>query len=393
MRQERPIGECTRWFELLATHLPELTRAQLRTLALWSFAATLTQHIASTTCAEFLARLFDQPRSNMRQRLREFYLEAPSKAGKNRLSLEVSACFAPLLRWILKLYRGEHLVLALDATLCRDRLAVLCVSVVFRGSALPVAWHILSANETGAWIKPSTELFDLLSKAVPEQERRPVLMLCDRGLMSRRLFEAIKQKGWHPVMRLTRQGCYRERGDSVWYRLGRILPGPGRYYVGEGDVFKNHPIGCTLIALWEEGQKEPWLLMTDLPAERLWGAFYGLRAWIEQGFRVMKSGAYRCERLRVTHPDRAQRIWLVLALSQLWTHAVGADASLAEEPVGLSPVLQTGVRRVLSVHRMGWIVVLVCAIRGEPLPLPERLVASPIPAVPTGTPVVLKPPS
>ncbi|GIV60284.1 MAG: hypothetical protein KatS3mg043_1373 [Rhodothermaceae bacterium] len=152
MHAEHPLEECTRWFDMLATHLPVLSRTQVRTLALWSFAATLTQRIASSTCALFLARLFDQPYTNMRQRLREFYGEADQKRGTHRRTLPVQACFAPLLRWILSLQQPRELVLALDVTLCRDRLAVLALSVVLRGSAVPVAWKILPANRPAPWV-------------------------------------------------------------------------------------------------------------------------------------------------------------------------------------------------------------------------------------------------
>lgn len=183
MHQERPLSQCTRWFDTLTTHFPKLSRAQVRTLALWSFAATLTQHIASTTCAFFLARLFEQPQENFRQRLREFYWQAEQKPGSGRQALEIKTCFAPLLRWILSLYRAEDLLLALDVTLCRDRLAVISLSVVFRGSALPVAWKILPANEKGAWMPQCTALI----KPIAEEPQflQPPLTLSAAGLLHR----------------------------------------------------------------------------------------------------------------------------------------------------------------------------------------------------------------
>lgn len=390
MRQERPLEECTRWFNTLATHFPKLSRAQVRTLALWSFAATLTQHIASTTCCCFLAQLFDQPQQNLRQRLREFYWEAQHKRGAHRETLQVERCFAPLLRWILSLYRADELPLALDVTLCRDRLAVLSLSVVFRGSALPVAWKILPANEAEPWMPHCIALLRHVGAVVPEP--MPVMVLCDRGLQSRSLFRAIVALGWHPMIRLTRCGSWRPEGDSTWYALSTLLAGPGRYYLGRGHLFKREPFRCTLIGLWEDGYATPWLLMTDLSPERCRGAFYGLRSWIEQGFRVMKSGAYHCERLRVSDPARAERIWMVLAVSLLWTHAVGAGEVAKEEPCGLSLLVHQGVRRLLGVHRSGWIVLLVSAIRGEPLPLPGRLFTAARPAEPHGVAACLRAP-
>jgi hypothetical protein len=395
MHAERPLEQCTRWFNTLATHFPHLSRAHVRTLALWSFAATMTQHIASTTCAFFLARLFDEPQANLRQRLREFYWPAQQKPGAGRLELDVETCFAPLLGWILRLCHragrppGE-LILALDVTLLRDRLAVISLSVAFRSSALPVAWAVLAANQEGAWVPRCTRLLERLRPAVPDPMR--VLVLCDRGLQSPRLFEAICGQAWHPMMRLTRQGTWRPEDQSTWYDLAGLLPGPGRYYLGRGQLFKTKPLRCTLVALWEEGYEAPWLLMTNLEPSACRGTFYGLRAWIEQGFRCMKSGAYRCERLRVVEPERAERIFLVLAVSLVWTHALGSQAQRAEEPCALSAVLVEGVGRVLGVHRAGWIELLVAALRGEALPLPGALFVLPRPEEPPGEAVILDEP-
>ncbi len=349
----------------------------------------MTQHIASTTCAVFLAQLFEQPFGRLRQRLREFYWQAQQKPGTDRLELSVETCFAPLLRWVLSLMRADELVLALDVTLIRQRLAVLSLSVVFRGSALPVAWTMLVANEKGAWMPPLAHLVRVVAEAVPED--LPVVVLCDRGLQNRDLFDTITEQGWHPLMRLTRQGYFRPDDQRHWYGLKHLLPAPGCYYLGRGHLFKTDPMACTLIALWEEGYDEPWLLMSDWTVDRFYGTFYGLRAWIEQGFRTMKSGAYHSERLRVVDPERAERIWLVLAVSLLWTHAIGSSSDL-ELKQGLSAVLVGGIRRVLGVHRWGWLRMLVCAFRGEDLPLPMSLAVVARPVSPRGVVVVLKPP-
>ncbi len=395
MRQERPLEQCTRWLNILATQFPKLSRAQVRTLALWSFAATITQHIGSTTCAGFLARLFDQPLGNFRQRLREFYWGAEQKRGSLRRALDVELCFAVLLRWVLALRQGSSstVVLALDATLVRDRLAVLSVSVVFRGSALPVAWKIMRANTGGEWIGPCRRLFERLAEvALPPEQT--VLVLTDRGLQSRRIFKAITEQGWHPVMRLTRLGMWQEQGQTHWRSLEKILSGPGSYYLGQGQLFKTDPLACTLLALWQEGYDQPWLLMTDLtPAQcrkaNLSASCYGLRSWIEQGFRCLKSGGYHCERLRITDPARAERVWLVMAVSLIWTHALGSTAkddarAALPDRRGLLGLFTASVRRVLGVHRSGWIGLLVAALRGEDLPFPKMLAHAPLPALPPG---------
>lgn len=363
MTTGRPQTHVTRWARDLARHLPHLSSAERTALALWSYAATLTEHIGQTTCAAFLAEALGTPESTVRQRLREFYRPAALKRGAHRRDLDVRLSFGPLLRWALWLLRPREVVLALDPTLCRDRLAVLVVAVVVHGCAVPVAWKAVRANEPGAWMPHWPPLLVRLAGAVPARTR--VVVVADRGLQSRDLFAEIVALGWHPVMRLTRNGVWRGRGERAWTKLSALPVGPGEFYVARGELFSTFRHRCTLVVVWRVGYDEPWLLMTDLAPGRCERAFYGLRCWIEQGFRCAKSGGLRCERLRITDPARAERVWLVLAVSLLWTHAVGATPEESER-------LVDGVRRALGVHRRGWVRLLGALARGVSLPLPRR---------------------
>jgi hypothetical protein len=363
MTTGRPQAHVTRWARDLARHLPHLSTAERAVLALWSYAATLTEHIGQTTCAAFLAEALGRPEDTFRQRLREFYRPAAGKRGDHRRELDVSLSFGPLLAWALRLLRPREVVLALDPTLCRDRLAVLTIAIVVHGCAVPVAWKAVVANEPGAWMPHWQPMLAALRAAVPDRTR--VEVVTDRGLQSRVLFAEIVALGWHPVMRLCKGGTWRGRGEKHWTKLTALPVKPGEYYVARGELFSTYRHRCTLVVVWRLGFDEPWLLMTDLAPARCEKAFYGLRCWIEQGFRCLKSGGLRCERLRITDPARAERVWLVLAVSLLWTHAVGVTPEESER-------LVEGVRRRLGVHRRGWVRLLGALARGARLPLPRR---------------------
>jgi hypothetical protein len=53
------------------------------------------------------------------------------------------------------------------------------VSVLYRSCGIPVAWHIFTANQFGAWMSPILHLLRLLHPAMPEQ--MTVLALVDCG--------------------------------------------------------------------------------------------------------------------------------------------------------------------------------------------------------------------
>jgi hypothetical protein len=74
-------------------------------------------------------------------------------------------------------------------------------------------------------------------------------------------------------------------------------------------------VHCTLLAWHGAGDTDPWLILTDLPPDVADVAWYGLRAWIEQGVNVTKRAGWQWQRTRMIHPDRAARRWLAIAVA------------------------------------------------------------------------------
>jgi hypothetical protein len=358
------------WTDEVHAAFPALSRPQAAALALWSFGMALARSCALSAVAFALASLLAQKANTVRQRLREFYQEATAKAGAKRglkrRPIDVATCFAPLLRWLLRDWPGRQLPLALDATTLGTRFVVLAISVVYRGTAVPVAWKVLPATAKGAWEGHWLGLLRQLRGAVPEGYT--VVALTDRGLWAKWLFEGIVALGWHPLMRVNGGGSFRPRGWAHFRRLGGFAPQAGMRWAGRGTAFatKACQLGCTLLAYWGAGHAEPWLLLTDLAPAVGEAAWYGWRAWIEQGFKDYKRGGWQWQHTRMRDPARAERLWLALAVATLWLLRVGgaaeqADASSVWPELRLFAAAQEpGPRprrwRLVSVFQRGWVV-------------------------------------
>src|SRR6266699_1654628 len=132
----------SQWYQEVSTAFAQLSPPQIWGLVLWSAGMALAGTAGMTQISALLALVLHQQEQAVVQRLREWYLDAHQKSGKQRRELEVSTCFAPLLRWIVRLWEpgNQQMVLVLDATSLADRWTVWSVSVVLRGCALPVAW-------------------------------------------------------------------------------------------------------------------------------------------------------------------------------------------------------------------------------------------------------------
>jgi hypothetical protein len=366
------------WTEVVTTHMPQLSKPQAAVLALWSVGMVFARSCALTAVSLFVAQGLERKSNTVRQQLREFCYEAKAKRGGPRQEVHVESCFAPLLAWVLSWWDGKQLALAMDATTLGQRFVVLVISVVYRGCAIPVAWTVLPATEKHAWRGEWLRMLRQVRAVVPR--RFFVIVLADRGLYARWLFQRIVRVGWHPVLRINTGGTFRRAASAHYQPLRELMPQPGTQWVGTGTVFQGprRRLNCTLLARWDEGYTDPWLLLTDLTPSAGEACWYGLRAWIEQGFKIIKRGGWQWQRTRMSDPQRAARLWLAVAVATLWLLSVGGRAEetipestllpLATDDVPAARSRRATQLRLVSVFRWGWIIILVALMNQRRLP-------------------------
>jgi hypothetical protein len=368
--------------------MPNLSKPQVSVLALWTWGMVCTRCSSLTTVAVFLSLYFECPLNTMRQRLREFYWEANAKAGQHRQALDVGTCFAPLLRWALQGWPNRQLPIALDASTLGAKFVVLAISVVYRSCAIPVAWKILPATLSTPWRDEWLKLLEQFQRVVPRGWT--VMALTDRGLWAPWLFGAIVALGWHPFMRINSGGNFRPDGQTQFLSLKSFTPIVGTRWRGRGTAFSTpkRQVEATLLAWWGPGHEGPWLILTDLAPEASKADWYGLRAWIEQGFKDYKRGGWQWQHTRMSDPARAERLWLAMTVATLWLLRVGGEAEqkgwdqegvvppeldlqLALEipgPATAKKQRRTKRWRLVSVFARGWLVILSALLKHAPLP-------------------------
>lgn len=256
--------ECCQMKQTIETHLPQLSQSQLTGLVLWVYGTVLAKSACQNAVATALTAVGRW--NSTRQYLREWLYDGGDRARPCKTELEVELCFAPLLRWVLAWWRSDQLALAIDPTLKGAETNAIVISVVYRSCAIPVAWRIMPANKPGAWMDPIVDLLQSLAPAVPQDMK--VLVLCDRGLTSPKLWEQIRSQGWPPHMRHPKNIVFCPDGGT---RLPArsFVPSPGWAWIGLGTAFRSpgRKRRCTLLVVWDTGQEEPWIVLTDLPSE------------------------------------------------------------------------------------------------------------------------------
>ena len=239
--------ECYQMQKTIEVHLPHLSQPQLTGLVLWVCGAIL----AGSACQNAVASALSPwgRWNNLRQYLREWLYDGSDRTSPCQTQLDVTLCFAPLLRWVLAWWRSGRLALAIDPTLKGDQTTAIVISVLYRSCAIPVAWRIHKATQRGSWMDPTVELLKELAPAVPRE--MTVIVLCDRGISSPKLWQQIRSQSLPPATTGGLASRYALPEEHHFLRRRRqtiarpALRFPSRYRLGRPGHRLQHPQGQT----------------------------------------------------------------------------------------------------------------------------------------------------
>ena len=328
-----------KWKQIVSYRFAHLSLPQVSGLATWSFGMVMTSSSSLTKVSHLIAKVNTEQENTVHQRLKEWYKEgeAKEKKGNKRVSLEVQECFGSLLKWLVDLLpqTNKELPIALDTTNIGQNFTLLSINVLYQGCGILVAWKIVKGTEKGSWKPFWVELLSSLKNIVPRDWE--VIVTADRGLYAPWLYQQIVELGWHPFLRINHQGQYRRPNSSSWLPLAKVVTRNGMSWSGKITCFKTNPLDCTLLARWDEGYQDPWLIVTDLPSTDANILCYGFRSWIECSYRDIKSDGWQWHKTRLRNPTRAEQHWLAMAVALLWMVTLGGDEQTqSHEPLNSS---------------------------------------------------------
>jgi hypothetical protein len=262
-----------------------------------------------------------------------------------------------LARAVLAPWAGLTVRLLLDETPKANDLRALCLRLAHARRALPLATVCYRPH---APPRPLPALVRGLLRQVRGclPPGVTVVLLADRGLAWPVLVDWCHEHGWHYVLRLQGQTKVRAPEGRGERSARELAPRPGRRWLGPAEVFKKAGWrGANVVATWERGMKEAWLLLTDQRASLRHCRVYGQRMWEEESFRDDKSAGFGWQDSQVNDPAHAARLLLVLALAMVLAASQGSRAQKAGRRRDLDPHR----RRRLSLIQLGlrWLRYLV----------------------------------
>jgi len=341
------------WRRGLEEVLPGLHGHLLNSLAVFSLAMALAGHCHSGRLAA--AAPVPRARAISRQRRWERLLSNRRLRPHEAMGMLARSVLPPL--GAVGGTGRRRVVLILDETPggVGGRLRCMKLSIAYRRRAVPIAFECYEPHRPP--VPMPALLWRLLRRAarsLPEGVDCEVTLLADRGLSWPIVLDCCVALGWHYVLRLQRDTRVRFPGGtsrSAWELARRR---GARRFVPGVEVFKRAGWrGANVVATWERCCREPWLLVSDLPATFMRCRNYCKRAWCEQLHRDEKSHGFNWQLSRVRDPAHAQRLVLVMALATLLCLSLGTRVIKR----GLRRRLEPARRRLLSVFQLGlrWI--------------------------------------
>src|SRR4051794_12452995 len=186
-------------------------------------------------------------------------------------AIRVRAWYEPVARSLLERAaqggRGE-IRLIVDGSKVGFGHRLLMVGLAYRRRAIPVAWSWVRSEKGHSSAYKQRVLLDHARGLMPDGAAR-VSVVGDSEFGAVAVIKQLEEWGWYYVLRQKSSHlvCSPKHQPQQWWRpLGELIERRGERVWLEGALLSRlHAHRTNLLLYWEKGEKEPWLLATNLP--------------------------------------------------------------------------------------------------------------------------------
>jgi len=267
-------------------------------------------------------------------------------------AIRVRDWYGPLARRLLERQaksQGGQVRLIVDGTKVGFKHRLLMVGLAYRRRALPIAWSWVRSEKGHSSAYKQRALLEYVRRLVPHGACVSVVGDSEFGAVA--LIEQLEEWGWHYVLRQKSSHLVcQQQPQQQWRPLGELIERAGQSRWLENVLLSRlHAHETNLLLHWKRGEKEPWLLATDLPTRRQTLLAYKRRMWIEEMFADFKGHGLDLESTQLRRIGRLSRLTLAVAMLYVWLVENGAQAIKG----GQRRLVDRSDRRDYSVFRLG----------------------------------------
>jgi hypothetical protein len=293
--------------------------------------------------------------------------------------IQVHQLYAPLIQEALAAWGEATLYLALDTTLLWEQYCMIRVSVIYRGRAVPLIWHVLEHRSAQVAFRAYREVLQRAAKLLPSGIRK-VVLLADRGFADVALMQLCGRLGWHYRLRIKSNFLVYRSGHGSAY-VQQLLPkrrGKAvflHYVCLTGE--RHGPVHLALAHPHDEA--DPWLIVSDELTGLQTFSEYGLRFDIEENFLDDKSNGFQWEDSKLRSAAALSRLFFGIATATLYLVAQGSDVVAQGRRREVDPhwfrgssYLKIGWQWLKHALQKGWQLIIRWSLTGGEDPDPAR---------------------
>ena len=268
----------------------------------------------------------------------------------NNPHLRVREWYEPLIQPLLQGQAGHEYRLVVDGSKVGPWHQLLLVGLAYRRRVIPLAWLWVRTPQHKGRSSGGRQLALLgyVRRLLPPDAQ--VLLVGDQEFGGITVLRQLDAWGWGYVLRQKSSQLFRSDAHSPWQAFGDVIDQPGQsVWLGAVDYTEQHAYRTHLLAVWQRGEKQPWLLATNLPTLPAAVKAYRRRMWIDETFGDLKDNGFDLEATRLHTVQHLQRLTLAVMLLYLDLLLSGARAIKD----GLRRLVDRAERRDLSLFRIG----------------------------------------
>ena len=225
---------------------------------------------------------------------------------------------------------------------------LLIVALAYRRRALPIAWTWVKSNRGHSSARKQLALLRYVHGLIPQGV--VVSLAGDSEFGAIAVLRQLDAWHWHYVVR-QKSSHWVSKTGIYWQQFGSLIEKPGQTHWSAGAYLTDqHGYQVNLLAHWEKGEKEPWLLSTNFSTPFLTLQGYSRRMWVEEMFGDFKGHGVDLQNTHLRHFGRLSRLMLAVALLYVFVIALGSHVTKRGE----RPLVDRNERRDLSIFRIGF---------------------------------------
>jgi hypothetical protein len=253
--------------------------------------------------------------------------------------------------------------LIIDSTKVGFGHQLLMVAIAYRRRALPLAWDWVKGSRGHSSTDKQLGLLTYLHELIPVNV--PVSLVGDAEFCGSNLLKQMDIWRWHYALRQKASHLIQLPGQETWIPFGDLVQQPGQScWIEQALLTEKYAYPTSLLAYWKIGEKDAWLLATNMPDQRTTLAAYRRRMWMEEMFGDFKGHGFDLESSHLRHAARLSRLTLAVALLYVWLVSTGSRTIKA----GRRFFVDRRDRRDLSIFRIGLYTIDRFITLSQPLP-------------------------